>query len=66
MSFSWEKQLIFLQNEYPDMLDEITIAELKIKGEDKLEEQFDVDFTKPFEERQAYAKEFRQAHNLDK
>jgi hypothetical protein len=65
MSFSWQEHLRFLQNKHPDQLDEITIAELKIKGETKLEEQFDVDFTKPFDQRQAYAKEFRQKHNLD-
>ena len=67
MSFTWQGQLNFLQNNHPDMLDEITIAELKVKGESKLGEQFSegLDLTKPFEERQTYAKQFRQEHNLD-
>ncbi|BDI20944.1 hypothetical protein ANSO36C_67460 (plasmid) [Nostoc cf. commune SO-36] len=63
--FTWQGQLNFLKLNHPDELDEITIAELKVKGEEELEKQFDVDLTKPFEERQAYAKEFRQKHNLD-
>jgi hypothetical protein len=67
MSFSWQGQLTFLQNNHPDELDEITIAELKVKGEQELGEKFSqgLDLTKPFDQRQAYAKEFRQKHNLD-